>query len=400
MRRPRPRMIELTALAAIGAEKILGNELKQLGYALSGAPLPGRVFFRADEGGAYRANLCLRTADRVYLVAASFRADSFGALFDGAYAANWQDYFRKDVRLAVDKVRVRGSKLASEHSVQKTVHKAICDKLCAAWRMRALPESGETSEVRVYIDRGEARLLLDLSGEPLHRRGYRTEGGEAPVRETLAAALLQLMCWRRKLPLHDPFCGSGTIACEAMLYAYNAPPGLGRHFALERLAFFDAKHAAEIRAEAVAGIRPDCAARISGSDRDPAAVERSRANAECAAAAVGRALQSAGSDARIPRPVFTQTDITALPAPYESGALIGNPPYGERLGDKAAAERLYRSMTGVFGAFSGLKIGFIAACPRFESLVGTNADRAKKLKSGKLDTVFYQWDARGNGDSR
>jgi putative N6-adenine-specific DNA methylase len=380
----------LVALCAVGAEKILGNEIKQLGYALMGG-LPGRVYFAAGDDGLYRANLCLRTADRVYLQAAVFDATDFDALFEGAYAVDWQLYFKKDVKVVVDKVRTHMSRLESEHSIQRIIHKAIYEKLGFSWRMAVMPESGAQSDVRVYIDKDSVRLLLDLSGAPLHKRGYRIEGGEAPLRETLAASLLQLMGWRRKMPLHDPFCGSGTFVCEAALYAYNVAPGFGRHFALENLAIFDARLNEKVRKIEAAKIRTDCLVRISGSDIDGGAVELSRLNAEHACVLAGRALQLIGSDARLPRPEFTQVDFADLTAPYEDGILIGNPPYGERLGDATVARELYRHMHSLFERFPGWKSGFITTHTDFESSIGKKAAVYKKIKSGNLDTGFYMF---------
>ena len=174
-------MNNYVALCAIGAEKILGNELKSLGYKLS-SNAPGRVSFSADDDALYRANLCLRTADRVYLEMAKYPANDFDELFDGCYAVNWQDFFKKDVRIVVDKVRTFKSKLSSEHSVQGMIQKAIYKKLGAAWRITTLPESGERIDIRVYIENNTASILLDTSGDALHKRGYRTEGGTAPIR--------------------------------------------------------------------------------------------------------------------------------------------------------------------------------------------------------------------------
>ena len=272
-------MVTLVALCAIGAEKVLANEIKQLGYKpISNAP--GRVTYTAPEEGMYRSNLCLRTADRVYLQLSSFETETFDDLFDGVYRIDWQDYFKKDVRVVVDKVRTYRSKLSSEHSVQAMTHKAIYKKLGSIWRMEVMPESGEVATVRVYIERDIALILLDLSGNPLNKRGYRTDGGIAPLRETTAAVLLQLMCWRRKTPLHDPFCGSGTIAIEAALYAYNVAPGFGRRFAYETLGIFNQEQMVEIKRKEAAKIRPDCEARITGTDIDAAAIARAKINAE------------------------------------------------------------------------------------------------------------------------
>ena len=380
-------MVTLAALCAIGAEKVLANEIKKLGYTTCGNAV-GRVLFNCRETELFKPNLCLRTADRVYLQAASFYAADFDALFDGSYAVCWQDYFKKDVKLHIDKVRIKNSKLSSEHGVQSVVHKALCKKLGTVWNMETLPESGSRSDIRVYIENDTVFLLLDLSGDPLNRRGYRTDGGQAPLRETTAAALLQLMCWKRKIPLHDPFCGSGTIAIEAALYAYNIAPGFGRHFALENLAFFDAARALEIRKQEAAKIRTDVLARITGTDKDPEAVKRARKNAEHACVAAGRALQLIGSDNKIPRPDFDCADFKELKAPYETGVLLGNPPYGERLGNEKETAALYADMSCLFTDFNGWNMGFISAFTDFEQTIGKKAQSKKLLKSGNLDTCF------------
>lgn len=249
--------------------------------------------------------------------------------------------------------------------------------------------------VRVYVEHDVASILLDLSGMPLHRRGYRTAGGEAPIRETLAAILLQMMNWRRKTPLHDAFCGSGTIPIEAMMYAYNIAPGLGRAFALEDLVPFQTEEArAMMEAEklkSALAIRTDCLVRVTGSDINPEVLVSARANAERACVIAGRALQMAGSDARIPRPDFAQASFDELSAPYDSGLLLSNPPWGERLADKDQARALYSSMHCLFNDFNGWEFGFITSHTEFEEAIGRAAIKRKKLKSGNLDTVFYMY---------
>ena len=383
-------MNTLVALCAVGADKILGNEIKHLGYKLAGNA-PGRVFFTGDDDALFRANLCLRTADRVYLQAASFPAADFDSLFAGTYEAEWQDLLKKDARIVVDKVRSHHSKLNSEHTIQSMVQKAIYKKLGDKWRMTTLPESGETANVRVYIENDTANVLLDLSGEPLYKRGYRMGGGVAPLRETVAAVLLHEMLWRRKTPLHDPFCGSGTIAIEAMLFAYNIAPGSGRHFALEHLAVFNKKRAEEIRAHEAEQIRTDVEVCVTGSDIDPDAVARAKSNAEHACVAAGRALQSIGKDNRIPRPDFIQSDFIDLAAPYDAGLLLCNPPYGERLGDETEAEALYKKMGALWTNFPNWQIGVITASRQFQKCSGRYADKLKSFKAGNLDTHFYMY---------
>ena len=383
-------MNTLVALCAVGAERILGNEIKHLGYKLNGNA-PGRVSFFGDDDALFKANLCLRTADRVYLQLAEYDAFDFDALYDGTYAVNWQDFLRKDSRIIVDKVRSYKSKLNSEHSIQGIVHKAIYSKLGDVWHMSSMPETGEESNVRVYIDENKVLVLLDLSGLPLHKRGYRVDGGVAPLRETTAAVLLQEMMWRRKTPLHDPFCGSGTIAIEATLYAFNVAPGFGRRFAVENLTFFNAERAQEIKNEEASKIRTDVEVRITGSDIDNAAVERSKKNAEYACVMAGRALKSIDISAHIPRPDFIQSDFADLAAPYDQGLLLCNPPYGERLGDADQARELYKKMGSLWTDFAGWDIGVITSKEEFQDNFGHKTSAIKKLKAGNLDTSFYMY---------
>ena len=377
------------ALCAVGAEKILGNEIKHLGYSLQDKQSPGRVTFSGDMDAMYRANFCLRTSDRVYIQLAEYKAYNFDELFEGCYRINWQDYLKKTARVIVDKVRVHGSKLNSEHSIQSMILKAIYTKLGDVWHMASMPETGDPCDVRVYLDKNVATILLDTSGEALHKRGYRTDGGIAPLRETTAAVLLQEMMWRRKTPLHDPFCGSGTIAIEATLYAHNIAPGLGRRFACENLVIYNQQRALEIKKEEASKIRTDVECRITGSDIDPAAVERSRLNAEHACVMAGRALQLIGSDMRIERPDFIQSDYKDIHAPYETGLLLCNPPYGERLLDQADAEDLYSEMKSLFVDFENWQMGVITSQKKFQECICKKASAIKTLKAGNLDTTLY-----------
>ena len=378
----------LVALCAIGAEKILGNEIKHLGYKLE-SNAPGRVSFFGDDAALFRANLCLRTADRVFLQLASYTAYDFDELFDGTYSINWQDYLKKDTKIVVDKVRSNKSKLNSEHSIQTMVHKAIYTKLGEVWKMSSLPETGEQSDIRVYIDENKVLILLDLSGLPLHKRGYRVDGGVAPLRETTAATLLQQMMWRRKTPLHDPFCGSGTIAIEATLYAFNVAPGFGRRFAIENLPIFNKEQAEQIKQKEAEQIRTDVEVRITGSDIDDKAVERAKKNAEYACVMAGRALKSIGISTHVQRPDFIQSDFQDLAAPYEEGLILCNPPYGERLGDEQEAAELYKNMNNLWTEFPNWDLGIITSNPDFQKHFNHQANSVKKIKAGNLDTSFY-----------
>ena len=384
-------MNTLVALCAVGAEKVLGNEIKFLGYKLV-SNAPGRVIFTGDDDALFRANLCLRTADRVYLLMARYKAQDFDQLFDGVYSVEWQDFLKKDSRVVVDKVRSYKSLLNSEHSIQGMVQKAIYKKLGDKWHIQTLPETGDKCDVRVYLDENEALILLDLSGVPLYKRGYRSDGGVAPLRETTAAVLLQLMLWRRKIPLHDPFCGSGTLPIEATLYALNIAPGLGRRFAIENLPFFSKENADRIRKEEAAKIRTDVEVNITGTDIDRGAVERARQNAEHAGVMAGRALKSIGIDSHVWRPDFQVADFKEIEAPFESGMIICNPPYGERLGDEEQAALLYKEMGSLFTDFKGWQIGVITAHKEFQENIGRYATSLKSLKAGNLDTTFYMYD--------
>ena len=388
------------ALCAVGAEKILGNELKRLGMKLAGN-FPGRVAFTAGDGvsdddAVYLANYSLRTSDRVYIQVAKYDAPDFDSLFDGCYDAPWQDLLKVNARVIVDKVRTFHSKLESEHAVQGMIQKAIYQKLCDKYRVSSMVESGFTSDVRVYIDEDVAYILLDTSGEPLHKRGYRTANVLAPLRETTAAVLLQEMLWKRKLPLHDPFCGSGTIAIEAFLYAHDIAPGLGREFAYEGLKIYNPKRAMEVKRRLAAKIRTDVICRISGSDIDRDCVGKSTLNAEHAAVMAGRALQLIGSDAKIPRPEFYVSDVADLKAPYDEGVLICNPPYGERLGDEDEALALYGKMASLFDNFAGWSVGVITNKKGFQRSVGKYAEKLKSINAGNLDTTLYIY---GNGSN-
>ena len=381
-------MNTLVALCAIGAEKILGNEIKHLGYKLAGNA-PGRVSFFGDDDSLFKANLCLRTADRVFLQLASYDAFNFDELFDGAYKINWQDFLKKDSKIVVDKVRSNKSKLNSEHSIQTMVHKAIYSKLGDIWHMASLPETGEQSDIRIYLDENKVVILLDLSGLPLHKRGYRVDGGIAPLRESTAAALLQQTLWRRKTPLHDPFCGSGTIAIEATLYAFNVAPGFGRRFALENLPIYNKESADRIRQEEAEKIRTDVEVRITGSDIDEKAVERAKKNAEYACVMAGRALKSIGISTHIQRPDFIQADFKDLSAPYDEGLILCNPPYGERLGNEEEAAELYQQMDSLWQEFPNWDLGIITSNPDFQKNFNHQANSIKKIKAGNLDTSFY-----------
>ncbi len=398
-------MNDFIALCAVGAEPVLTNELKHAGFKPYNR-LPGRVFFTSDETdiffAMFKANYFLRTADRIFMLMNTAKAENFDELFALVFAVDWHNYFPKDGRIIIDKVRTFKSKLFSEHAVQSVVHKALCEKLCKKWNMHTLPESGDKFIVRIYIENNNVYICLDLSGEPLYKRGYRLSGGTAPMRETLAAVLLQMLQWKRKIPLHDAFCGSGTIPIEAVWYAYNIPPGIARSFAFEKFTCFAADKSKRILTEekgkAVAAIRTDCLARITGSDISAEAVSLARANAERACIIAGRELSEAGITHHIERPDFIQSDFTELESPYDFGILLSNPPYGERLESEEEALTLYAAMSNIPHNFPSWKLGVITNKPQFEKIFcKKNKDAVLKkhiLRGGNMETVLYIFDKR------
>jgi putative N6-adenine-specific DNA methylase len=414
------------ALCAAGAEKVVSNELKKLfpakktdtafaarpreGAASGPRNLPpvpltvlesgfGKVRFKTDLAGLYRALFSLRAADRVLLEAASFPAPDFDALFEGAAAVRWEDYIPKNMGLHVGKVRTNRSALKAETSIQAAVHKAAADRLCRRYGVNKLPEAyaAKQAELRVYVEKDRASLLLDLAGEPLFKRGYRLEGGTAPLRETTAAAIILLSGWKRKFPLYDPLCGSGTIAIEAAMYAWDMAPGIGRNFALDDLAVGERRTAEALRKEYAARIDFTRTIRIHGSDADEKAVDLAKANA-------GRALRlcrtggSAGPAAdggpagEIRAPEFSVLPMAGARPGTEPGFIITNPPYGRRLGDAESAEAGYREMAVLVEHFLGWKLNVVCDHPGFESHFGKKADSLREIKNGAVDLCLYEYE--------
>ncbi|MDR1420556.1 MAG: class I SAM-dependent RNA methyltransferase [Treponema sp.] len=395
----------LVALCAAGAEKVLSNELRKL----DGEPAIrivdsgfGRVRFETDLAGIYRSLMALRSADRVLLEAAFFPAGDFDALFKGASAAPWEAYIPAGMGLRVSRVRVNRSRLAAVTSIQAVVHKAAAGRLCGKQGVERLPEQGPQAEIRVYVEKDSVSLLLDLSGEPLFRRGYRTEGGIAPLRETTAAAILLLSGWKRKFPLYDPFCGAGTILVEAAMYAWDMAPGIRRRFALSDLLVADRDIEEAVREELVKKINFERTIRIAGSDADGRSVAMAKSNAERAYdLACGRPpAKGARSVVRFPflPDIRTLEAKDALPPQGEggfedsSGFIVTNPPYGRRLGDTAEAEKTYGEMAGLPRRFPGWKLAVISDNPGFESFFGSKASSCREITNGAFPAYFFQYD--------
>ncbi|MDR2447366.1 MAG: class I SAM-dependent RNA methyltransferase [Treponema sp.] len=385
----------LVALCAVGAEKPLSNELRKLGFSVIAGSF-GRVRFRSDLAGVYRALMSLRTADRLLLEIAAFPSDNFDTLFEGVRSAPWEDLIPAGAGVRVGKVRTNRSKLTAETTIQAMVHKAAALRLCEKRAINRLPETGFIAEIRVYIEKDQVSVSLDLSGDPLFKRGYRSEGGVAPLRETTAAAILLLANWRRKFPLYDPFCGSGTIAIEAALYAWDAAPCSMRTFAVSGLAFHNELLEKKTREELLAKVDVNRVIRIYGSDADARSVSIARANINRAYEIALGKKPSSGIHAELKLPFVPNIRMTpmedAVAPDKEAGFIITNPPYGKRLGGKTEAEATYGRMAGIGTRFPRWKLGVVTDDPGFESFFGKQADSCKEITNGSMTSYFFQYD--------
>lgn len=387
------------ALCAVGLESILTNELKILGFTPYDRKA-GRVFFHSAEPllqTLFKANYFLRTTDRIFLVIAQKKVKDFDSFFALIHDIEWESFFKKHARIIIDKVSSFRSLLASEHTLQSVGYKSICTRLCSKWNVLRLNESGKAHIVRLYLENDELFVCLDTSGEPLYKRSYRLSGGLAPLRETVAASLLQFMQWKRKYPLHDGFAGSGTIPIEASLYAYNIPPGINRSFAFEDFNCFGTETTKMIedclKEKAVKDVRLDCKVRISASDIDSSAVSLCEANYERAAVVIGRALNEYGRNEHIPRLEFYSSDFKDLQMQYDEGMIISNPPYGKRLGEKEAVLELYVDIARKMRELKGWKMGFLSTQDEFTQIFHKENKslniKAHPIKMGNMQMHFY-----------
>jgi putative N6-adenine-specific DNA methylase len=377
------------ALCAVGAEKTVSNELRKLKFSVLESAF-GQVKFKADVEGLYRSLMGLRAADRVLLETACFTASDFDGLFEGVRNAPWEKYIPHGLGLKVSKVRTNRSVLKSQNSVQAITHKAAAERLCAKRRINRLPESSDEAELRIYIEKDRVSVLLDLSGEPLFKRGYRNRGGTAPLRETTAAAIILHSMWRRKFPLYDPFCGAGTIAVEAAMYAWDIAPGIGRHFTIEKLLIADKNAERKIRGEFLEKVNFKRLVRIAGSDSDASVIAAARANIENALA-----INKGRPDSLPMFMVLPMEEAKPVIFPgekAEEGFIITNPPYGRRLGDTESSERVYAEMGKLSGNFSGWKLALITDHPGFESFFGRKADSCREITNGAIRSYLYQYE--------
>ncbi|HEV3006883.1 MAG TPA: bifunctional 23S rRNA (guanine(2069)-N(7))-methyltransferase RlmK/23S rRNA (guanine(2445)-N(2))-methyltransferase RlmL [Pirellulales bacterium] len=367
--------LELIATSAVGLEAVVAREIKALGFEPT-ITQTGRIVFRADEAGVARANLWLRSADRVLLRLGTFEATDFGQLFDRTKDLPWEEWLGRDAAFPVDGRSVK-SQLSSVPACQKIVKKAIAEKLKSVYQLDWCGETGPLYAVEVALLENQATLTIDTSGAGLHKRGYRTLTGEAQLKETMAAALVQLSFWRPERQLIDPFCGSGTIPIEAALIGRNLAPGLNRQFAAEAWPGLPHSVWDEARREARELARPDLPLRIIGTDIDAEALGLARYHAERAGVA---------GDIH-----FQQRDFRELSSAKQFGCVICNPPYGERMGESSQIETLYRSMPDVLRRLPTWSHYILTAWSDFEALVGQPADRRRKLYNARIECTYYQF---------
>lgn len=369
-----PTLYTLVAPCFFGTESTLNFEVKRLG-AQNIQVTDGRVRFQGGAELIAAANLNLRTAERVLLLLASYKATTFDELFDGCYHIAWEELLPADAAFPV-KGSSLSSQLSSVPACQSVLKKAIVKRLLAGHRTTALPETGDTYKIRFALRKNEVEIYLDTSGDGLHKRGYRRNATLAPIKETLAAAMADLGRVRRDSLVQDPFCGSGTLVIEAAQKALNLAPGLRRHFAAEHFDFVPREVWAQQREAAREAVRRDAAFEGVGYDIDPAAVALATANAK---------LAGVGNRCR-----FEVADVKDF-TPQAGATVLTNPPYGERLGDAAEAAALARTLGKVWQRSPGQGLYAITADAEFEQHFGKKAARRRKIYNGMIPCQLYMY---------
>jgi len=362
--------MSFSASCAVGIEKVVAGELERFGIT-PGARSAGRVGFETDAAGLAKALVGLRTVDRVFLQAGVFPAKDFDELFEGVQAMPWERWVGPRDKLVIEKARSIQSTLSAQSSIQSVGQKAAYDRLCARYGVGRMPESGNTVMTRVRIERDIATVEVDLCGEALSRRGYRKRPTEAPLKESVAAAVLFLSGWRRSFPLYDPFCGSGTIPIEAALYAFDIAPGLGRGFSWETMPDGGARDIALAKEQARNAVNMDRDVMIAGSDADDAALGAALANA---------GLAGVGTRIRF----FKARAEEAAPF-AEKGFIVADPPYGKRLGTPEEADALYASLNSFASRFARWELCFVVDREEFGSFAGERAPKATGDRNGGRD---------------
>lgn len=367
--------VTLIATAAMGIEAIVAKEVRELGYEPKTEN--GKVTFSAPISAIPRCNLWLRTADRIKIQIGSFKAETFDELFEATKALPWEDFIPEDGQFPVIG-KSHKSKLHSVPDCQAIVKKAVAERLKLKHGVASrMPETGAMYKIEVALHKDIATLTIDSSGVGLHKRGYRVDQGEAPLKETLAAALILLTNWRADEPFIDPFCGSGTIPIEAALIGQNIAPGFNREFASEEWDFINQKYWDEAFQEVEDLAKYDQKLSITGSDINHQMINISKRNA----------LEAGLVDLI----TWKQMQVKDLTIQGYNGYLIGNPPYGHRIGDKEEVSQIYRDLGKIMQAHPSWSVYILTADEQFESAYGKQATKKRKLFNGFIRTDYYQY---------
>ena len=368
---------ELIAPCHFGLEAVMKREILDLGYEVSQVE-DGRVTFIGDAEAVCRANIFLRTTERILLKVGSFKAETFEELFQGTRAIPWEQYIPRDGKFWVAKASSIKSRLFSPSDIQSIMKRAMVERMKGAYGITWFPEDGASYPLRVFLYKDVVTVAMDTSGDSLHKRGYRTLTSKAPITETLAAALLMLTPWKPDRILVDPFCGSGTFPIEAAMMAANMAPGMNREFLAEEWKNLIPKKCwYEAMDEANDLVKDDISVDIQGYDIDGEIVRAARANA--AAAGVDHLIH------------FQQRPVSQLSHPKKYGFLITNPPYGERIEDKKNLPELYKTIGERFAALDSWSAYIITAYEDTERYFGRKADKNRKIYNGMMKTYFYQF---------
>ena len=368
---------ELIAPCHFGLESVLKKEIYELGYEIISVE-DGKVTFEGDAEAICRANINLRTAERVLLKVGQFNAVTFTELFDQTKELPWEEFIPADGKFWVTKANSVNSKLFSSSDIQSIVKKAIVERLKLKYRINWFKEDGESYPIRVTILKDVVTIALDTTGNSLHKRGYRPEAGKAPISECLAAALIKLTPWNKDRILIDPFCGSGTFPIEAAMIAANIAPGLNRDFTAESWSgIIPTKEWYEAVTEANDMVNTNIETDIQGYDLVGDVIKIARRNAENAG--VANLIH------------FQQRDVAKLSHPKKYGFIITNPPYGERLEEKEALPAIYSSLGRQFAQLDSWSAYVITSYQDIEKYFGRKADKNRKIYNGMLKTYFYSF---------
>lgn len=381
---------ELVAPCHFGLEAVTKREIYDLGYEITKVE-DGRVTFEGDAEAICRANIFLRSTERILLLLGRFQATTYDELFEQIKDLPWEDYIPENGKFWVTKASSIKSKLFSPSDIQSIVKKAMVERMKQSYHLEWFSEAGAAYPVRIFIFKDEVMVTLDTSGDSLHKRGYRLATGKAPLTETLAAALLMLTPWKKDRILVDPFCGSGTFPIEAAMMAANIAPGMNREFtAMKWTNFISEQLWTEAFEEAQELVDTDIATDIQGYDIDGEILKAARENAK--RAGVAHLIH------------FQQRAVVDLHHPKKYGFIVTNPPYGERMEEKEALPALYLQLGQAFQGLDAWSLYMITAYEEAERYIGRKADKNRKIYNGMIKTYYYQFlgpkpPKRGNGQA-